>query len=369
MRFHAFRPARSPAPRAALWLALLGLTVGACNSDTVTSTSDDAATAYWALELDHHGITLAIAAPYDTLRLTATPRTVDGTPIAGLPAVRFSTSNGLTVAVDSNGLLTAIDLTPGATIVASLTANGITHADTAIVAVTDDPAGLTVASFSLQPAPGDSAKYALAGTLLEPYRFLSPTVLDPNGDPLFGLPVHFTSLDVTTASIDPFGGVVAGVRPGPVRFVATMTAYGESFTDTLAYTIGLPGYARIFVLGPYDTQHSPVGSFSPDSVRMGVGAVVEWWNFGIPVGELMDMQFDNPGPLESVPEGTSCANYGVDCDGTGSIPSFGWPLDCNGDCSGEFFRARRFTQPGVYHYQSTIWGTHGVIVVVDESTP
>jgi hypothetical protein len=360
----------SQMPRRCLPLAAAAALVTiACSNDTVTGTADDPATAYWSLGLDQHGITMAIVAPYDTLRLTATPRTVDGTAIAGLPPASFTTSNGTVVAVDSSGLLTAVELTPGTTIIATLTARGITHADTAIVAVTDDPAGLTVASLSLQPLPGDSAKYALGGTLLEPFRFLTPTVLDQNGDPMFGLPVHFTALDVTTATIDPFGGVITAARPGPARFTATLTAYGQQVTDTVQYTIGLPGYARIRYYGPYDVPPHQEGSFDPDSVRVGLGAVVEWWNFGLPEGKFMDMLFDNPAPLDSVPEGMACLAYATDCDGTGSIPTFGWPLDCPNICSGERFRARRFTQPGVYHYQSTIWGTQGVIVVVDESVP
>lgn len=354
--------------RLAPWLVAALAALAACRSDTVTGTADGA-TAYWALALDQHAITLALAAPYDTLQLTATPRTVAGTALDGLGPVHYSTSNGEAVAVDSAGRLTALDLTPGVTIIATLTARGITHADTATVAVTDDPAGLTVASFSLQPLPGDSAKYALGGTLLEPFRFLAPAVLDPNGDPLAGLPVYFTSLDPTTAAIDPFGGVITGVRLGTVRFAATLTAWGERFTDTVSYTIGRPGYARVRYYGPFDVPPHQVGSFDPDSVTIAVGGVVEWWNFGLPEGELMDMVFDNPAPLDSVPEGMACALYGADCDGTGDIPPYGPTLDDVFGTQGERFRARRFTQPGVYRYESTIWGTRGVVVVIDEAAP
>ena len=351
-------------------VAAASILIPGCGSDDVVSPVNDSATAFWEVRLERSAITMALASPYDTLQLVATPRTASGAPIDGLPAVTFTTTNVNTVQVDGTGRLTAVGLTPGTRIVASLTADGVTHADTATVAVTPDPGALSITSFSIQPVPPDSARMALGGTLLQSTRSLTPIVLDAGGNQVFDLPVRYATLDETTATIDRWGGAVTGVKLGYVPLVATMTAYGRSFADTVQYRIGLPAYTKVQVHGPlYAYVRYEEGSFDPDSVTVGTGAVIEWWDAGRISGTETDITFDpvQAQALDSVPEGSSCANYGVDCDGTGSIPAF---AQLDGD--GYFLnasRARRFTQPGVYRYTNTLWGTHGVVVVVDETAP
>ena len=345
-----------------------------CGSDDVVSPVNDSATAFWQLRLDRSAVTMALASPYDTLQLVATPRTASGAPIDTLPAVTFSTTNVNTVQVDATGLLTAVGLTPGTMIVASLTADGVTHADTATVAVTPDPGGLLVTSFSIQPVPPDSARMALGGTLLQANRNLTPIVTDAGGNQVFDLPIRYATLDETTATIDRWGGAITGVRLGYVPLVATMTAYGRTFADTVRYRIDLPAYMKVYVHGPmYAYVKYQEGSFDPDSVTVGTGAVIEWEDAGRINGTQTDITFDagQALALDSVPEAYSCVTYAIDCDGTGSVPAYGPPLV---DPTGEGYfmtrsRARRFTQPGVYRYTNTLWGTHGVVVVVDETAP
>ena len=342
----------------------------ACGSDDVVSPLNNSASAFWELRLERSAVTLALASPYDTLQLVATPRTASGVPIDGLPAVRFTTTNVNTVQVDATGLLTAVGLSPGTIIIASLTADGVTHADTATVAVTPDPGALLITSFSIQPVPPDSARMALGGTLSQTNRTLTPIVMDAGGNQVFDLPVRYATLDERTATIDRWGGAITGVNLGYVPLVATMTAYGRSFADTVQYRIGLPAFTKVYIHGPlYAYVQYQVGSFDPDSVTVGTGAVIEWWDAGRLEGTKSDITFDpvQAQALDSVPESSACTNYGVDCDGTGNVPPFGpvtgedyWPTAT---------RARRFTQPGVYHYTNTISGTHGVIVVVDETAP
>jgi hypothetical protein len=345
-----------------------------CGSDAVVSPVNGSATAFWALQLERSAVTMALAAPYDTLRLVATPRTASGAPIDNLPAVTFSTTNVNTVEVDSAGLLRAVGLTPGTKIIASLTADGVTHADTATVAVTPDPGALLITSFSIQPVPPDSARMALGGTLLEPNRTLTPIVTDAGGNQVFDLPIRYATLDETTAIIDRWGGAITGVSLGYVPLVATMTAYGRSFADTVQYRIGLPAYTKVHIHGPlYAYVRYEVGSFDPDSVTVGTGAVIEWEDAGRLPGTASDITFDaaQAAALDSVPEQFSCVNYATDCDGTGNVAPFGPAAN---DPTGELFwqnfsRARRFTLPGVYRYTNTISGTHGVVVVVDETAP
>ncbi|MGH7514163.1 MAG: Ig-like domain-containing protein, partial [Gemmatimonadales bacterium] len=158
-------------------IIVAGLIVG-CRSDELQAPlNPEGASAYWALALDHQAITLSTAASYETIQLTATPRTVTGDPIGGLGAVTFTSSNAEAVQVDANGLVTALAPTFGVIVIAKLKANGITHADTATVVVTEGPPP-TLASFSIHPVAPDSAKFALNGSLTEQFRNLIPTALD-----------------------------------------------------------------------------------------------------------------------------------------------------------------------------------------------
>jgi hypothetical protein len=349
--------------------AALVFTLG-CGSDDVVSPVNTSAAAFWELRLERSAVTMALASPYDTLQLVATPRTASGVPIDNLPAVTFSTTNVNTVQVDATGLLTAVGLTPGTQIIASLTADGVTHADTATVAVTPDPGALLVTSFSIQPVPPDSARMALGGTVLETNRTLTPIVLDASGNPVFDLPIRYATLDETTAIIDRWGGAVTGISLGYVPMVATITAYGRTFADTVQYRIGLPAYTQVHIHGPlYAYVRYEVGSFDPDSVTVGTGAVIEWVDAGRLPGTMSDITFDpvQAEALDSVPESTSCSYNPIDCGATGNVPPFG-PVDGE-DYFLTYSRARRFTQPGVYRYTNTLSGTHGVVVVVDETAP
>jgi hypothetical protein len=349
--------------------------LAACRADEVVSPINPNVQQYWALQLDRSAITLALAADYDTLHLQARPVTPSGVPIEGLPAPTFRSTNVNTVIVDATGQITALDLTAGTQIITSLTADGVTHTDTALVAVTAAPAPVT--SFSIHPVPPDSARFALRGTLLQSFHPLTPIVLDAGGIPLSGVPVRYQSLDRRTALVDSWAGTVQGLRLGYVDLAAATTVYGQTFTDTLSFRIGYPGYVKVKVYGPFYgfVPYQP-GTFVPDSVVIGTGGVVEWENTGMLEGTLMDMVFEPAAAatLDSVPEQYVCVNYSVDCGSTGNVAPFGPPINLpDGSNFEDYFRnlsrARRFTQPGVYRYRNTQWNTEGVIVVIDETAP
>jgi hypothetical protein len=153
------------------------------------------------------------------------------------------------------------------------------------------------------------------------------------------------------------------VSIGPVSFVATTTAYGVTLADTLPYTIGYPGNVELEISFP---RHGfKMGSFLPDRISIGVGGVIAWRNST--GGEFVDITFDDPTNVGAVPEYDACA-IGAPCD-AGDVPAFGYPeiiVDFD-DFLRNWTRARRFNAPGTYHYRSTLMGTEGTIVVVDES--
>lgn len=345
-------------------ISVAGLIVGCLSDAPAGPLNPEEGSAYWALTLDHQAITLSLAPSYETIQLTATPRTPAGDPIAGLGAVTFTSSNPALVQVDDNGLVTALTSTFGVQIIAKLTANGITHADTAAVVVTTDDPPPTIASFSIHPAASDSAKFALKGSLTESFRNLTPVILDENDVEQFGYPVRFKSLDPTVATIDALGGTITGVRTGPVKFVATMTAFGTTWVDTLPYEIGLPLKVQVLIRDSLIVHQSSPNRFAPRTVTIGTGGVVDWLNT---TETLVDVTFDDPTNVAAVPEWENCLFYGAPCD-PGDIPPFAWtnPDDFN-DQMANSDRLRRFPVPGTYHYTSSLFGMDGTIVVVDES--
>jgi hypothetical protein len=312
---------------------------------------------FWALTLDYHAVTLSTAAPYDTIRLTATPRDAAGNALAGLAAPRFRSNDLERVVVDSNGLVHAVQPGTQVLVIATVSVGSITLADTAAITVTNlaSPPGL--ASFSIQPAPGDSAMTTIDAPITLPTR-----ALDSSGNPIDGLSVYYTAADDRTARIDRYTGEIFGVYPGHVTLTATATAYGVTKSDTVRYVIGWPSYATIAIAPRTTKTGQVVNGFVPGSITIGVGATVL---FGNETTTLTDVTFDNPAAVDSSALYCFYAQFGFPwlC-GTGNIE----PFALDSTVYGSELRARSFPVPGTLSYHSTLFGTTGVIVVVDWHT-
>jgi plastocyanin len=89
-----------------------------------------------------------------TVQLTATPLDQYGTPMTGLPAPSFASSDAATATVSAAGLVTAVKA-GGATVTASLTVNSVTKSATAAVTVAapPPPGGATVTTPNLRFTP------------------------------------------------------------------------------------------------------------------------------------------------------------------------------------------------------------------------
>jgi plastocyanin len=357
----ASRPARFAIARAC---PLLGAAIGillatGCGSETVaTQPTVDVSTLYWALALDHRAVTMSTAAPFDTVRLTATALNPSGDTLTGLGAAIFTSTDLQRVRVDANGVVHALAVGSAIQVIATLRAGNMTHTDTATIDVTDDPAPHPIASLSIHPAPPDSAKLAMGSFP----KFLAARMLDADGQPIDGVAVDYRSSDPTIASVDRELGFVTGNRPGRVTIVASATAYGATRADTLAFTIGLPVRA---IVGVADSLLFSTRSvlFAPSEVRVGPGAAVVWiWAADIPG---TDVTFDDP---SNVAERTDGGLGSGAHTGAGNIPA---QANCSASTDfltriRECFKARVFPVPGVYPYRSTLTGATGRIVVVDE---
>jgi hypothetical protein len=143
-----------------------------------------------------------------------------------------------------------------------------------------------------------------------------------------------------------------------VLHVATM-AYGVARQDSLAFVVGWPLAYFATVNTRYQTgAREAIKDFSPDTIKVGVGANVLWAN--ISDTNKVDIQFDDPtaaGPLTGF-----AALFGG--PGSGNIPPFA-KNDTLGILPG--YAGRSFAHAGRYSYHSTRFGVGGVIVVCAES--
>ena len=344
---------------------LIAAALAGCGQDPMTVPPEPTdSDVYWALQLEESAIGLTLVSPGESFQLSGVPRTASGAPLEGLGGPTFRSGNSDLVRVDAGGLVTALAPAIGVPVYATLTAQGITHRDTALVSVTADPPQ-TLATFTIQPVAPDSAKFALGGSIVEPFRSLAATLLDTGGNPILGVPVRYRVLPTRVASIDPWSGTITGVQPGTFDIVASTTAFGVGMTDTLRYEIGLPLLIQVIVRDSITRPLSGPNWFSPGKVRIGVGGVVHWWN--TQPFEAIDVVFEDPTDVAAVPEFEYCVVYGAPCD-AGNIPAFGiTPEDDFIEQAKKMNRARRFPVPGTYRYRSTIFGTEGVVEVVPEN--
>ena len=342
-----------------------------CHNDTTGPASIAPSAAYWALQLNHRAVMLALPAPYDTVQLQATALTAFGTPLAGGgvggTAVTY-TVNDSTLQVSATGLVTARYSTQGRSVpvVASLTVQGVTLTDTAIVQVTDTAPRYPLATFSIQANPTDAdalprdtlpvdwnGNKQTGSTLLPVYITTTHgdsvcTVLNTYG-PSCPIVVAWRSSNPTVALFYQ-GGLIPRTL-GQTTIYATTDAYGVVMQDSLVLTIGYPAgqipltVQEIIPLG----SPTPVYRFVPSTLRIGVGATVHMIAFS--ATDSMDLVFEDPTAVSGAFGGPS-----------GNVP----PITTTTVEPGGFFAGialRRFNVAGTYPYHSVKLGISGEIIV------
>lgn len=332
-RIHEFRASRMAGlswrryPARYLLLMMVCAFGAGCSGDRVVEINEaDLSTFYWKLALDIHATTVAVGG---TQMVVARPRTVAGDTISGLPAPVFTSQDSTKVTVDQSGVITGITETSGTAVIATLTAQGITHADTTIVAVTAE--SHVLASFEIAYTPGDER----IGQ--GDYRPLTVVALDDHGDPLDGLSVQLQVL--TPATLTESAGELAfyATQVGIGRIAVQTTSYGVTMADTMEYQVGYPstGTVQAQAADPDTTL-----AFGPHTVVIAVNGTVTWYNFA---NGPINVTFDND--VENVEGGNIETLEPGDFD----------PAD----------NTRQFLAAGTYHYTNTMNGQTGQVVVVD----
>jgi hypothetical protein len=364
---------------AALSLLTL-LTLGGCSGlepiEPFAPITDPAAL-FMALTLDHGAVNLAVAPPYDTDRLTATPRDAEGNPFPGLPAPTFRSSDTTRVWVTPEGVLQARAAGLNVRVIAELrTSDNILHADTALVNVSSDPAPRLLDTLSIHPlSPEDTiwsmnvpTSAILGNSLLRQAGLnfaasLTTRAVDASGEPVTGLTIEYKALDPELVRVHPTLGSLSVFRPGEAVIVARTRAYGVTRADTARFTITPPAVNGVLVQAGTDGA-PPVAE--PLVVTVRPGGYVFWRNFIRPTATPLSVTFDDPTNIEPIAE--LCAAHGAgypDFCASGDIAPFA-------TTNGNFFdlpatnRGRYFPVPGVYPFRIEPLGVTGRVIVSDE---
>ena len=335
------------------------------------SPTTDPALLFMSLTLDHGAVNLAMAEPYDELQLTVTPRNALGSPMDGLSAPTFRSSDTTRVWVTPKGLLQARKPGNGVRVIAELVADGnIRHADTAIVNVTTLATPPRLDVLSIQPATPESAVWAMfpregfwgaavlfryaPGIALDLLPRLSLRALDANGNPISGLAIEYESLDPDIVAVDPTRGQISlPAQPGEARIVARTMAYGISKADTARFTVTLPRLHGV-VIQPGRNNGPPIVALKMVMIRP--GGYVVWSNL---TTDSVSVTFDEPAGATAIAQ--LCAALAVLCKG-GDIPRF---MGATSNDYTNHSRLRQFVEPGSYTFHIEPLGVTGRVVVAD----
>lgn len=374
------------------------LLAAGCGHD---STGPSTRPVYWRLQLNHHAVTLATVAPYDTIHLAVTPLDVSGAPLT-TTARPVYTASDTSVTIDSTGLVRvhwAGSDAPTVTVVATLSAGGtqqLTLADTVFINVVDWSSASAVPrmdSLLFRSVTGDSARRAVVDTtsMLGTQTFDSVVAKTSTGTVIPNVLVRYRSSDSLIAGFPSPASTTAPQvitnRPGVVLLTADATVYGKHKIDSLWYTVGYP--LRVvcnYGVGEFAQTPVPlsVNYLSLGQLQVGVGGAVLWANttVGQPDNSL-DIQFDHTTGIAGLPDLTTFPElFGV-------IPI---PAGPGGNISafpavvpvvlyvfqGKTYRqvaydsytsrARVFTRPGTYRWSSQRQGISGTVIVVSNDS-
>ena len=367
-------------------IGVLCLSAGviACGHDATGPNLIDSSQLYWNLTLNHHAITMAAFAPYDTLQLHATPRVTTGAAIADTGETTYTSTDTTVATVSVIGLLRAVGQGTSL-IVAAHSYQGLTRADTAEVQVSDQTPIPQFTTLTLALPVGDSAVFGFSDYSF-PSKQLQSQALDQANTPISSAHIRYTSSDTAVATINQQSPSIFGHKVGATMLYAEATIYGVRRVDSLPYTIGYPIAMSIEVLSK---AGSTTPYFSPGTVTINVGGTVAWYS-AVPNGQSVDVTFDMPSAAHAT-DSAYFANvlpintYGwyngaaipavIPTEGGGNIPNIVFDSVCVGDIfennhcgnyAGFYYvgHARTFPTVGSYPYHSTYYGITGVVNVV-----
>ncbi len=353
------------------------LVLGGCDIDpSVAPVMSSPDSLFWTLRIDYPAVRLSTNAPYDTVRLSAVPYTavgtvIDTTIVASGNTTWYSTDSTL-VRVSSTGIVSARGATGAKKIyvVARRQVDGITREDRAMIQVVNMVNPPVLGSFRSRPA--DSLKRA-SGTLF----VMVPRLLDLDGAPLVGYPVHYRSSNTIVASAtDPWSGVVSAGNViflnaiGTSMITASTMAFGAALVDTFTVEVGYSVDPPLAI--PMVDIKSKNGTPTPylvyPSVDIGPGGVVGFTNgtginaakvvrdpsLTLSNGIVISYIFDDSLNVKNAGARTPTADGNIL-----AISGDTFPIPRNRR------HFRKFPFPGRYEYTVEPYGFRGVVIVHD----
>lgn len=341
----------------------------------------DPARLFVAVTLDHSAVNLSTYAPYDTIRLTATPRNALGEPLSGLPAPTFYSSDTLRVTVTPDGFVRARQPVKNVQVIAEIVdENNVRHADTAYVNVTSLespplPVKLEVTRERVDwpimelRAEGFGTYFVgwyITGGGADPSGGRPIVrVYDERGDTIPGLAIELQSLDeqiiqMMRGDASSYYYSATG-RFGPVRIVGRTMAYGVALADTAEFVVTAPSVNEVII------NEGPGGELRlwPHEVVISPNGYVFWTNR---TETPVDITFDDPTHVAEI--SWACELFGGIMCGGGNIPPFDLSTGLVVTPLLPPFATvgRQFLAPGVYTYRSTLTGHVGRVVVIEGAT-
>lgn len=338
-----FRVARSLQParlHVRVALALLGASTAAgtlgCRGDTVGTAPVATAAKFFSMTLNEHAINLSLSDPAsNTIQLTATAVDADGHPTTQVGQTTFIAVDSA-VTVSQTGLVTAKQVTTsaGSQVIAKLQIGNGTRTDTAWIRVTQDPPSVPLASFSIQPAEGDSAVGAVGDQYVPPVQAkdqsgqLLPFDIRAGMNDIYW--IHSSNPIVANVSSLPW---FAFTDTGHVTLYAESWVYGVPVRDSLQFLVNWPMLQQLLDVG------TPGAVAAQFPIYLGVGGVVNWVYFAR-AKDSVDFVFDDSTAVDSAQD----AIFGA-YSGSGSISFVPGRLQV---------KARRFPTAGTYHFHDRL---------------
>lgn len=306
---------------------VLVCSLSACTSDdSVSVLQADSSKLFWALQANAKAVTVGLGG---TQQLHTATLYASGDTMPDAPRPTFQSLEPSKVTVDSNGVITGVALTSGVDVISSLTINGLTHADTTVVAVTTTTASL--GSLKLTGSGGFPVDTILQ---INGYGFIDYAATDSLGNPLSGLAVSVRALDPNI--IDAETTFLQGLVLGKTKIILSTLSYGRMLADTVEFRVLYANTATVYTSGESIT--GPM-FFSPSTVVVATGGTVTWSNYFY--GQLpASVIFDNGGEHIT----------------GGNIPSMGYFESAS----------RTFPVAGTYTYTNTLNGGTGTVIVRDQ---
>lgn len=260
-----------------------------CRSDALVPITADNANLFWRLDLNRPAILMSTSAPYDTVRLVATPVNVYGQPLPLTAPVVFSKSDpdDASVTLSDDGLITANAEESNIIVYASVTMGGIKRTARAMVTVSSAPVR-KIRNVSVQViAPDSNTRWSnIAATRgIKNHAYYDDTGEEVSAD---GWVRFFLS---RTPGVFAFGECDQGTdgtgtpcadasysKLGDAWIILRAYAYGDDFVDSVQLHRIEPKLKVANFTKVTPKTGSPYLIVQPAQLTIAVGGTVSWGN-------------------------------------------------------------------------------------------